>query len=345
MVEITEDAISGLIQILERRFPHRKNLRINNLEEITEGWETIIYGFTLNYEVNNQSFAEDFIIRFFQGPSRREQARKEFTVMKKIAQWEIPVPQVEILVMNNSPFKSPFIVMEKIRGETMSHALQGAAQHEILRSMKLMISQFVKLHGIPWREVFPDLNHVDLTEDGPLAYVESKISSLWKVVNRYELDEFAALLFWLEERIDLGPAKRLSVIHNDYHPQNILLREDENGLAIIDWSFAEVGDYRLDLAWSVLLSGVMIGNHYREIMVETYEELAGTSVDNFEYFEALKFTERMVTIATWLDESVEIPVKKITKEAMRREYRIHIFNVYNRLKAITGIRLHLIENL
>lgn len=345
MVEITEYGMKNLTRILNRKYPGRKSLRITNLKEITEGWETIIYSFTLYYEVNDESFTEDLVVRFFQGPHQREQAIREFSVMKNVNQWGIPVPRVEILVTKSSPFRHPFIIMEKVNGETLGNVLIGAQENEILLLMKLMVSQFVKLHQIPWQEVFKANKYTRLIKNGPLAYVKSKLFDMRSVVNRYALRQFEPFLYWLAKRKDLGATHRLSVMHNDYHPQNLLLRENGGSLAIIDWSFADIGDYRLDLAWSVLLFGVTVDQHYRGIMVKAYEDIAGTSVDNFEYFEVLKFTERMLTIATWLDESVEIPVKKITREAIRKEYKIHVLNVYNRLKEITGLKLPLIENL
>ena len=90
---------------------------------------------------------------------------------------------------------------------------------------------------------------------------------------------------------------------------------------------------------------VMVGPQYREELLKRYEKLAGKAVENLEYFEAVKFSERMLTIATWLDESVAIPVKKITKEAIRGQYKVHVLNVYARLKEITGLELPTIENL
>jgi hypothetical protein len=78
-------------------------------------------------------------------------------------------------------------------------------------------------------------------------------------------------------------------------------------------------------------------------MLEAYERAVGTPIENFEYFEAIKLTMRMITIATWLEEDVEIPVPRITKQALRGEYRVHLLNPYLRLKEITGIEIQLIE--
>ena len=345
MDEITENGWKNLAQLLGRKFPNRKNLKITDLGEITEGWETKIYSLSLNYEVEGELFTEDFILRVFQGTHKRNQARKEFNLMKKVSQFGIPVPRVDLLVTDDSLFGNPFIVMEKIQGGTVSHALRGASEQEILTLMNVMVFHFVKLHQIPWQKIFDDEKPGEPIPAEPLAFIRTNLFDMQETVNRYELHDFDPLLNWLEERMEPGIAPRLCVMHNDYHPLNLLVRESGDDLAIIDWSFAEVGDYRLDLAWSVLLFGVMVGAPYREILVKTYEDIAGCKVENFEYFEVLKFAARMLTIATWLDESVVIPVKKITREAIRGEYKVHVLNVYDRLKEITGLELPLIENL
>ena len=148
---------------------------------------------------------------------------------------------------------------------------------------------------------------------------------------------------WLREREAMGFSTQPVLIHNDFHPQNTLLRE--GSLVIIDWSFAEVGDFRMDLAWSILLFNVMAGGDHRVALKKAYERAADSHIENFGFFEALKFTMRMVTIGTWLDEAVMIPVAGITKHAIRTDYKIHIMNPYRRLKEITGLEIATIEEL
>ncbi len=52
-----------------------------------------------------------------------------------------------------------------------------------------------------------------------------------------------------------------------------------------------------------------------------------------------------MTIAVWLDENVQIPVRKITRAAIRNEYKVHVLNVYRRFSEITKLRIPLIESL
>ena len=150
---------------------------------------------------------------------------------------------------------------------------------------------------------------------------------------------------WLEERVEQGASTEYCLMHNDYHPQNLMLSSKDHQLTILDWSFVEIGDFRLELAWSALLFGVMFGEQYRLPLMEFYEEIRGRPIQHFKYFEVLKLTQRMLTIATWLDKSVTIPVPKITRDAIRGDYKIHVLNVYRRLKQILAYSLPTFENL
>lgn len=345
MSSLIENRKQRLETSLRRNYPDRAKLNIVDVEEIMEGWETQIYSFSLSYEQGDELFSEELVARFFQGPQKRKQAQKEYEIMDRVRYLGIPVPRVDLLVTDRPALDDAFIVMEKIKGGPLLDRLENASEREILELMKLMVAHFVRIHQLPWQQILDGERLFIPERNEPLDFINSRLAAMKQTVRRYQLPEFYPYLCWIKERIELGASTRICVLHSDYHPQNILLRGDTGELSIVDWSFAEIGDYRLDLAWTVLLFGVMVGPQYREAMVQNYEELSGRCVENFEYFEAVKFTERMLTIATWLDESLVIPVNKITREAIRGEYKIHVLNVYARLKEVVGLELPIIENL
>jgi aminoglycoside phosphotransferase (APT) family kinase protein len=217
--------------------------------------------------------------------------------------------------------------------------------------MHSMVNEFVKIHQAPWQKILDDAEAFNLSAAEPTTYVRAQLAEMRNKAARFHLDQFEPFFAWLEERIEQGATQQLCVtqhlcvMHNDYHPGNLLMKGETNELVVVDWSFAEVGDYRLDLAWSVMLFAALVGLDYRQPMVRAYAEAAGKPVENFTYFEVLKLTMRMLTIATWLDESVEIPIKKITRAAIRGDYKVHVLNPYRRLKEITGLGLPIIEEL
>lgn len=61
------------------------------------------------------------------------------------------------------------------------------------------------------------------------------------------------LLMELVQRADLNQA---CMIHGDYHLGNIL--ESEGEISVIDWTNAQLGDPRYDIAWSIILMWIYV---------------------------------------------------------------------------------------
>lgn len=345
MIDFNEHSKKLLEILLSKHFPKKNQLSISDVEEISGGWETNIFSLRIHSQASGTFTSDDLILRFFPGRSGAAQAQKEFHLMQRLRELVLPVPKVELLVSENSPFGMPFIVMEKILGHTLASELQGASDEKIIRWIRSSATLLHQLHQIPWQEVIRNTYAQESIKKDPLGFVSSKLTDMKRTINRFQLIEFEPFLHWLQERVEYGASTEFCLMHNDYHPQNLMLSPNDDQLTILDWSFAEIGDYRLELAWSVLLYGVLFGEGYRAPLLQYYEQSQGKPIDHFEYFEVLKFTDRMLTIATWLDERVTIPVEKITKEALRGDYKIHITNVYRRLKQILGFSLPTIENL
>jgi aminoglycoside phosphotransferase (APT) family kinase protein len=329
-----------LAEFLRRQYPELENLNILELSELGEGWETDLYRLKLAGTKYGEPETMELVIRLYEGSDALEKAQKEFSLMTDMARLGIATPRVDALVTDRSILERPFVVMEHIQGGTLEVKIQSeGASHW----MNPMMEMLVRIHAVPWVELIPEPEMPHPRSDEPLAYVSGLLDEMDHVIQRHDLVDFEPTMSWLRKREALGSATEPALIHNDYHPQNILLRD--SALVVIDWSFAEIGDFRMDLAWSVLLFDVMAGGDYRAAMLEAYEQAAGSHVENFIFFEALKFAMRMVTIGMWLDEAVEIPVAGITKQAIRSDYKVHVMNPYRRLKEITGLEIRTIEEL
>jgi len=335
-----DPARERLTEFLRRQYPELEGLKILELHEIGEGWETDLYLLTLTGTQNGEPAILERVLRLYAGSDPLEKAQKEFSLLKGVSRFGIAAPRVDAIVADLSILGDPFIVMEYVPGGTLEAGIQSDG---ITHWIEPMMDTLARIHSIPWVELIPEPEGPLPKPDDPLAYLGGLLEEMDHTIERYSLIDFKPTLGWLREREALGAATKPALIHNDYHPQNILLRD--NSLVVIDWSFAEIGDFRMDLAWSTLLFGVMAGGDYRAAMLEAYEQAAGSHVENFTFFEALKFTMRMVTIGMWLDEAVEIPVAGITKQAIRSDYKVHVMNPYRRLKEITGLEIRTIEEL
>ena len=337
---LDDSAQDRLAEFLRRQYPDLYKLKIHELSEVGEGWETDLYRLKLMGTRNGDPESLEIVLRLYKGSNPLEKAKKEFALMTDIPRYGIATPRVHALVTDRSILQHPFIVMEYIGGGTLEIRIGSDGVSQWLAPMMEVL---VRIHTVPWIELIPEPERPLPRSGEPLAYVSELMNEMDLLIERNGLDGFESTMGWLREREALGTSTRPVLIHNDYHPQNILLRE--GSLVVIDWSFAEIGDFRMDLAWSILLFSVMAGGNNRAALLEAYERAAGTQVENFEFFEVLKFTMRMVTIGTWLDEDVEIPVAGITRQTIRTEYKVHIMNPYRRLKEITGLEIRTIEEL
>jgi len=321
-----------------------ENLTVYDRGEITTGWETRIFAFAVEYSSDGQKKRDEFIVRVFPGFRGVAQARREFDVMRQVARWGVDAPRVDFVITDETPFGDPFIVMERVRGENMANALAASSESEAHRLVRDMVDPLVRLHELPRSEFFPARSEAS-TNGQQVTFVPAEEGEMRRAVDRYELGHFEPLLRWLDSRRDEVAPSHTSVLHNDYHPDNIVVREDDGRLVILDWSFADVGDFRLDLAWSALLVGVTAGERYRDVFLERYQAVSGRGVESFSYFEVLKLGARLITIALWLEGSVVIPVSKITRKTIRNEYKVHVLNVYDRVKEITHLQIPLFEEL
>lgn len=88
------------------------------------------------------------------------------------------------------------------------------------------------------------------------------------------------------------------MIHFDYHAANVLLY-DVNGvseLSIIDWTSIMVTDYRIDLAWTLLLMGGFGNPEYRDIILDEYTRITGQPVEHIELFDVLVCVRRLFSM-------------------------------------------------
>ncbi|MGH2581347.1 MAG: phosphotransferase family protein [Anaerolineales bacterium] len=328
---------------LAEKFPDKLGLKIENVEEMTQGWETDIFFVRFGYLQGSKAAHQDLVVRIYgEGSVSSAQFHKDAYFLHELAKHGIRVPRVELMVSRDNDAQ-PALVLERIRGESLGAHLKKATTTDRVTLISRMAAEFVRIHRLPWED-FADsaFLNVQLTEQ---SYVRELIVDIGEASANYGLEEFIPLMDWLEERSPQAFTRPLQLLHNDYHPENILVRDSDQEFVILDWSFSDLGDYRMDLAWTVLLLGVSFGHGERLRFLRSYEDQVGATIDHLEFFEVLKFTQRMLTIATWLDERVENPIKKITKDALRGEYKVHVTNVYARLKHLTGIGLPSIENL
>jgi aminoglycoside phosphotransferase (APT) family kinase protein len=329
--KVTEER---LLEYIRGLHPEREGLTISQLEDITTGWEAEIHCFVVEHEGDGGRVREERVIRLYIGDPDGRKAREEYKVLNTLSSIGFPVPRVFHLETNSSILGGPFIVMEWVKGRILSDAYYTSTEEEAASLMGEFARIFVHLHRLDGRVLFSD----EFPEGGTQDFLERLFAMAEEVMTESGVNWFQPVIDWLKERrSDVEPIG-LSLLHQDYHTRNVLQRED-GSLVVLDWTQAMPGDYRADLAWSMLLMSTYDRPSFRETILEAYEEAAGTKVKDIEYFEILAAVKRLLTVSYSFAVGSEGLGLRPEALEMMKESKGHLTEVYRRLMEGTRIRL------
>jgi len=332
---------SMLQSYLQREYPHRRNLRVSNLIDITSGWETEIRSFDLEWEESGEVVINPLVIRIFPGKGVDGKARKEFTFMKELRNLNYPVPTVYILETDTSIIGHPFIIMERISGGTIDDRTRQDNE-SLSYWLDVMCRLFVDLHKLKWESFVSEEIRERL--DDPYFIINSTLSEYRDTMKRTNSQFFLPIVEWLEERMELVPCKKPSVVHRDFHGMNVLLDENDNPI-VIDWGAVGINDSRVDVAWSLLLYYAYSSIERRDDLLTRYESALGRKIKHIEYFEVIACLRRLHDIFVSLNQGAgEYGLRPEAVEMMKSTV-YHVINVRNRLYDLTEIVLPEIDKM
>ena len=232
----------ALLAYLRGRFG-ADGLRFTEAPEVIDsGWETYIYTFRLGGDAVDPAWTRPLIRRVYPGADQGPRAEFDASVQGFVAERGYPAPRVLAVETDAGALGRPFLIMERAPGRTMLDRL--ASNPLTARNLTpLMAKAHVALHRLP-------------AEGCPLP-------AHGTAVDRY-LDDFRAriagmgltgtdeALGWLEAHKGMVVPEEVSLCHNDFHPQNIIVGDDKRP-SVIDWSCAALADRHCDIASTLVL--------------------------------------------------------------------------------------------
>jgi aminoglycoside phosphotransferase (APT) family kinase protein len=334
---LAEDIGAKISEYYGRLYPDRAGLRLSDVEDITSGWEARLLTYVVEYEEAGRSVREERAIRLFQGHEAPLKAEGEYALLDRLQGVGFPVPEVFHVETDPSALGGPFIVMEYVRGRNLSDVLIDASEGEAERLMTEFTRIWVDLHRLEGSLIIPGFPEGDTGRylDDVLATADGFIRGLG--------------VGWLQPVVDWIGAHRgevalegLSVIHMDYHTRNVMARDDGR-LVVLDWTQAAPGDYRADLAWTLLLMSTYGPQEVRDAILERYERVSGKETRDIEFFDVIACARRLLSVAASLSVGAEQLGMRSGAEEMMRESAGHFRKVYGLLRERTGIQLPEIE--
>ncbi len=308
---------STIESYIKSRMPDKVDIHVSQMAEITDGWETEIYSFDAESSKDGMKSVEKLVLRMYSGPWAHYKARKEFDLLKRLHAAGYPVPEVPLIEEDSTPLGRPFIIMQRIEGSAMWSLMESDEGSRFSELMHLFSKLFHDLHKLDWRLLVEDPKEVQGldSKEATKRWIE-KYEKRVKEIGRPELLD---IVDWLKREIDRVTFAELSPTHNDFHPNNILIDETGNPF-VIDWTAADLLDYRVDIAWTLLLAKVYVGDSLGDAMLKEYEDVSKKAVEDIDFFEVIGSLRRLTDILVSLNvDSEEIGLREGATDLIREQ--------------------------
>lgn len=170
---------------------------------------------------------------------------REHRVLRALQDSAVPVPRVVALCQDESVIGAPFYVMDHVHGVPLRDAAdlerRGAARTTAL--CEAMIDTLAEIHAV-------DPAHVGLEDFGrPAGFVGRQVHR-WK----RQLDQSRSRPLRHAEKLYAALAAGVpadsaaAIVHGDFRLDNLLVDDDDQVTAVLDWEMASLGDPLTDLA-------------------------------------------------------------------------------------------------
>ena len=143
-----------LESFLQKKCHNKENIHVSNLQDITTGWETDIYSFTLEYRDLGNDIRKNLILRLYYGKSASLSAKNEFQTLSLLHQINYPVPYPFFLGDEPSYLGKPFIIMEKINGQPLGKKMLEASGTKLSSLLHLFCKLYYDLHKLDWKSLY-----------------------------------------------------------------------------------------------------------------------------------------------------------------------------------------------
>ena len=305
---------------------------------LAKGWETELFSFVYTYKEELEVVVQNLILRIYPGFNLENKIKWEFDVLTSLFKAEYPVPETHILELNTDFFEYPFIIMDTIIGIDMGECFESDLQ----KNLVILSELFVELHNLDCKIIPTDLDKNESL--APVELIIRSINKIEKIIEELQIQDLYPLLKWLRRNKDEVNFERISILHNDFHPHNILLSEKGKAY-VIDWPACSIGDYRQDLGWTLLLVGAYSSRELRDLVLKNYEDVLGSKVEDIEYFEILAATRRIMDMVNFFGHSPE--EAGIRNEALEqiKETVFHLEYISSFVKEVTGISIPIFDDL
>jgi len=287
---------------------------VEHLEAMPGGNEAYLYRFRVS---GIEDYDSRLVLRLFPSYNHEETANWQAMIHNLVREEGLPVPQVYLTTSDTSILGGSFLVMDYVEGEAID---PGVDPSVLILTAKTQAMLHLK-DGKKISEKIIAQGH----SAGSHNY-DGRIN--WLVNHAEEYPNIGAAVKWLIENRPDEP-ETPSVIHGDFHPMNLLVKDGEVN-AILDWSGFMVGDPMYGLGWTKALF-IATGKH--ELPEDVFNQLVQMYIDAYESIHTIDYAKMDYYVVFRLVRA--LLEGKEGQEVWTRPYIVK--NIVKEIKEMTGI--------
>lgn len=301
---------------------NRLNAKIQDIKVLKSGWAGEII--SLKFKDNTQKYV---IKTYNSSKNGIENIKQEWKGLNLLYNANYPVPRP---IMSDFVNEQPYIVMEEIEGKNLWTCYETLSKEDKDQLLEKFVKVFFELHGL-------DVSIVDkeLVKDSTISFIEKEINEIKKLVEENKLEYFAQIIDWLQKEKANIIDEKLSIIHRDYHPWNVIVDNNEK-IYVIDLLWG-IGDYRFDLAWMYTLMERSGFEDFSQNVLKKYKELKNENINNFEYFKVFSTLRWLINVM------ISLKTGENLNETRNKEFESFVSPLIQKgirsIQKITGIQI------
>lgn len=288
--------------------------RIEQFRVLASGWETTVFEFSIagGGRLAQLAAGAPLVLRCYEGDAGADKGLREYRILARLAAARYPVPVPYLYEPSEQVLGAPFLVMERAAGGPLFAARSFP---QAFKTFTLAFFGFVRAQTILHR-----LSATGSDEEVGAFAPAKRIAGaplldrmLEIIAERIERGPLPGLMPALEALRARAPRFRnapVSIVHMDYHPQNVLVSGVRVN-AVVDWVNADYGDRHLDAATTSVIMAThslehprwmrdnLAGNSLRRMFtalyIPLYHAMAPLDLARFRYCQAVAAVMRLST--------------------------------------------------
>lgn len=269
---------------------------VSGLRRLPGGASRETWSVDVRYEKDGSRVALPLVLRRDPPGTAVEASRRdEFELLRAALAEGVPVPKVYWLADEAETLGAPFLLMERIDGETIARRLlRDDVYAEARGVMTAQLGRILAaIHRIDRVKHQLDFLVSPPAGESPAQGELDRHEQIYRFITPDPHPTFELAFRSLRER--LPPGNQRVVVHGDYRIGNVIFGP-EGVRSILDWELAHVGDPMEDLGW-ICVRSWRFGNDdkpvggigMREELFRAYEAAGGGAVDpqRVRFWEAL----------------------------------------------------------